>query len=93
MLEILHDVTDEDTFLMFLKALANDKFAEDEMEKINPSPSYSSGAKGWENNSISDFLDAAVACATDGADSTNRLGQNNPWKRAAAIIYGGKIYE
>ena len=86
---LLEEVNDEQSFLAFIDALRADWELERELEKEIPSPPFSAGATGWENGSIGQFLEAAVAYANDSPDD----GTTNPWRRAAHIIYAGKFYE
>ena len=86
---LLEEVNDEQSFLRFVDALRADWELERELEKANPSPPFSAGATGWENGSIGQFLEAAVAYASDSPD----VGTANPWRRAAHIVYAGKFYE
>ncbi|WP_414448210.1 hypothetical protein AB4851_01965 [Burkholderia sp. 22PA0099] len=90
----LEQVADERSFLAFLAHLATDWFTEAEVEASNPSSPYSSGALGWENDSIGPFLEASCAWA-----DASRKGlkyytpPENPWRRAADILISGEIYE
>jgi hypothetical protein len=55
---------------------------------------YSPGANGWENGSIGAFFDAAVSWAEASRNGLQYYEKpDNPWKRAAEIIYMGKVYE
>lgn len=87
-------VTDEESFLQFILALADDWNEEQDMEKRNPSSQYGPGTLGWENGSVGTFLDAA---ASWGMASIHGLPDNprtqNPWSRAAKILHAGKFYE
>jgi len=77
----LDAVEDEATFAAFLYALAENRRNGD-----SSSP--------WQWDKIEDFLDAAGTWAEA---SKNGLPfyevPANPWKRAADIIFSGKIYE
>jgi hypothetical protein len=88
------EVCDEASFLAFLEALAADKEDEQQKELAKPDSPYGSGANGWENGTIDSFLEAA---ASWGVASINGLKfykkPDNPWCRAAQILYMGKIYE
>src|SRR5690349_23552260 len=99
--QLLENVSDEDSFLIFLDALAKDRADEEAKEEIDPSNLYGPGANGWQHSSIENFLDAAAAW---GECSKNGLSHNfdafpnwekptNPWKRCAEIISMGKQYE
>lgn len=83
----LQAVCDEETFCAFLNVLAVDWLTEQEIERDIPGPKYRAGALGWENGTIGDFLGAASVGLSDRSDETNI------WKRAALIIWLGKIYE
>lgn len=87
-------VNDEEGFLRFLAALAEDWQEEREIEKASPSSPYSAGALGWENGTVGAVLEAAAAW---GQASINGMQfyekPANPWRRAAHILLAGKIYE
>jgi len=85
--EALDRVCDEKSFCDFLQVLAVDWFTEQEIEKDLPGPKHRSGALGWENGTIGDFLGAAAV------GLSNRSDEANVWNRAAHIIWLGKIYE
>jgi hypothetical protein len=92
--DLLDDVKDETSFLAFANALATDRFDSVAKENASPSPHHGSAANGWENNSIEHFLDGAIAWAkaTD-VGLSQGLSADNPWRRFAAFLYCGKIYE
>lgn len=84
---LLEKVNSKQTFLDFIEALKNDKLDEEEKEKIKPSDDFSSGANGWENGTISSFLDAIHAFGEG-------KGEEPPsWKTFALLMYAGKFYE
>jgi hypothetical protein len=94
MFKIASEVTDEKSFIQFLELLANDREKEIELEKSNPSSPYSSGALGWENILIEQFLERASAWGQATVESTGFYSKpENPWSRAAQIICAGKSYE
>ncbi|HEU4817916.1 DUF7660 family protein [Janthinobacterium sp.] len=77
--EQLEAVTDEATFLEFVRTLANDRRAD---------------CKAWQNDSIEDFLEAAGSWADDsGFGARQGLSAVSPWKKFAVFLYCGKIYE
>jgi hypothetical protein len=88
--EYLEEVKDEKTFLAFVKALLEDRIP------CEGKKSNEAGFVGdWANNSIADFLEAAVAWAEDsdfGVSQDQELAQNK-WKQFAVFLYCGKIYE
>jgi len=91
---LLDTVVDEDTFIEFLSALEADWNDEREKEKVKPSAKFGPGANGWENGTIGNFLEAAGRWAIDSKDGLEFYRKpSNTWRRAADILYMGKIYE
>jgi hypothetical protein len=82
-------VNSKETFLEFIRALAADRAAEEEVEKKSPSSPYGPGALGWENGSIGAFLDAMQAWASASRD----LPEKPEWNTFARILLAGKFYE
>jgi hypothetical protein len=77
--EHLEAVTDESTFLEFVRVLAVDR---------------RDNAHAWESNSIEDFLEAARSWADDSEFGAKQgLATARPWKKFAVFLYCGKIYE
>jgi len=92
--KLADEVHDEVSFVAFLKALARDWEDGRRQEAPHPSSRYSAAANGWENVAVGAFLEAASAWAEDtGLDTPTYTGPDNPWRRAARIIYAGKFYE
>ncbi len=91
--DYLNLVRDEKTFLTFLQILSEDWEKASTIEKQAPSPPYGTSALGWENGTIGAFLEAAAACGMDHMPRGGLEPNANPWKKAASIIYSGKIYE
>lgn len=91
--DYLEQVVDQESFLVFARALRDDK--EDEMQKewAKPSNPYSHGWNGWQNATIEGFLESAVAWAEDSDFGSKIEPTDNPWKKFALFLYGGKIYE
>lgn len=90
----LEMVTDRESFFDFVHALIADRQEEVAKEKKNPSNPYGSGANGWENDTIEDFLEAALAWATEtDMGETQGLPSGPNWKGFAVFLYCGKIYE
>jgi len=91
---LANQVGDEESFLRFITALAEDWEEDREIEASNPSSPYSASALGWENGTIGAVLDAA---ARWGEASINGLKSYekpaNPWRRVAHILLAGKFYE
>ena len=91
--DYLDSVVDEKTFLEFLQILSEDWEKEERIEAKTPSPPYTAGALGWENGDIGSFLEAAAACGIDHLPTGGVEPNSNIWRKAASIIYGGKIYQ
>ena len=83
-------VTDETSFLRFVSALC----AEREVAAKGYVDPSGEGELGWQNHTIEAFLGAALSWAED-SDFGRRvqLVEVSPWKRFAAFLYCGKIYE
>jgi len=91
----LENVVDADTFLRFLVAMLKDLRLSQRAELVVPSHPTAQAARGWENNELGSFLEAAIA-----GGAANRVGQGDAmqtaqraWRASAEIIYCGKIYE
>jgi ethanolamine utilization protein EutA (predicted chaperonin) len=88
--ELLEEVKDEKSFLDFAKALMEDR--ESREGKTIDEVGFSGD---WANNSISGFLDGAIAWAEDsdfGVLQEPEL-KDNKWKQFAVFLYCGKTYE
>lgn len=93
--EMAKKVDSKESFLRFVHALAKDaEAAEAEAEhtadgKLNTSP------RGWENGSISTFLDAmsAWASANSGITGEPHVPEQPTWRSLAEILHAGKVYE
>ena len=85
--KLLNQVNSKQTFFKFLKALKKDKINED--EKINPSSLYCSGKNGWENGTISTFLESVEAFGED----SDLITEEPNWKNFVLLLYAGKFYE
>ena len=89
----LDRVEDLPSFVRFIDALRKDREDADRKEAARPGPS-DPGWNGWQNGSVSTFLESAVAWVDDnGRGDPAFLADENPWKAAARIIYAGKYYE
>jgi hypothetical protein len=90
--ELLEQVRDRETFVLFVKALIADRRRADAELKENPEKHRWTNVLGWENGTVVAYLDAAVQCFEDGKHL-----QDNPetasWRLFADFLYGGKIYE
>jgi hypothetical protein len=92
--QLLDQVTDRASFFAFVSALIADREEEVALEKHTPSSPYGPGAKGWENATIEQFLDAALAWAqSTNMGQTQGLPEEPSWKAFAVFLYCGKVYE
>ncbi len=88
------EVVDRKTFLRFVKVLYADKADETRQEAYNPSLSHGAGLKGWEHNTIEDYLEACVASDEDTEINNLEEGvSKNPYRAFARFLYRGKYYE
>jgi hypothetical protein len=92
--EMLENVADEKSFLRFVEALIADRERAAKAKKENPVGPWVPDTGGGQNTSIERFLECAAAWATDSDFGLEQgLVEGNPWKRFAAFLYAGKIYE
>ncbi len=92
--KLIDTVNDEKTFLKFVAELRKDREKEVKAQSATPIDDCGRGPYGWENHTIEDFLEAAQAWAEASkfGDSQD-LKDASPWKKFAAFLYCGKIYE
>ena len=86
-------VTDEASFLAFVRGLEVDRRLAAALEEQDPD-GYDA-PRGWQNNTIEQFLESALAWAEDSQFGRRQdLGEaTSPWRRLAVFLYCGKIYE
>jgi hypothetical protein len=89
LVELLEQVRDRQTFLVFVEALTADREDAVARERTNPSSPYGPDAGGWENTTIESYLEAATAWAQD----SKHFPAEPSWKAFAIFLYCGKIYE
>ena len=89
----LSQVQDCESFLAFVKVLVRDRERSEQAENKLPSSSWGPESGGWENISIAQFLEAAVAWAEDTCDSPQGISFVASWKSFASFLYSGKVYE
>lgn len=87
LIDLVETVDSRDSFLEFLRAL-EDREDEDSKEKIAPSSPYSSGVNGWQNQTISEYLESMFGWLED-----SEVEEELSWKLIAKMLYMGKIYE
>jgi len=90
--DLFDNVIDQETFLIFAKALQEDKEDEDQKEQESPSNPYGRGHNGWENDTIAGFLESATAYF-EKTDFIEKQVGDNPWKKFALFLFAGKFYE
>jgi len=91
---LANQLVDEESFIVFISALAADWREEREIEALRPQPPFSSGALGWENGSIGTFLETAAAWGESSAKGLPHYSKpSNHWGRAAHILLAGKFYK
>ena len=92
--ELIETVQDEASFLKFVKALRHDREQDVSAQEHKSIDDCGRGPIGWENHTIENFLEAAQAWAEDSDfGSSQGLAGASPWKKIAAFLYCGKIYE
>lgn len=92
-LEKLNAVRDAGTFIAFLQTLSDDLPSDEEIEKKTATRLYFDGVGGWMNQSLSSFIEAAIAGGQDNNTGVDAASPEQAWKAAAEIIYFGKVYE
>lgn len=87
---LLDRVVDEDSFLVFARALQADwRRTQHPGLRVNPD-----GPGSWETSTIGDFLESAVAWAEDSkAAPMVPPPSSNPWRRCADMLWAGAFYE
>jgi hypothetical protein len=90
---LLGRVNDFPSFLTFVSALAADRADSVEQEKISPSNPYGPEANGWENTSIEQYLECAVAWAQDAVVGRSPGQVQASWQAFANFLLAGKTYE
>lgn len=101
LIELLNAVNDEESFLAFASALAQERSEVEEYEVAHSSDPYLhlQTIRDWQNSTIASFLDGANAWALamrfGREDPLGKKGQfqENPWKMFANYLFAGKVYE
>ena len=86
-----NSVKDRETFAAFVRALIADRKRAEASEASSAAPSWGSRLSGWENVSISSFLESALAGSLDQLEWGTSSGVS--WRDLAVFLYLGKIYE
>jgi hypothetical protein len=87
----LDQVTDKQSFIAFVKALAEERQKADVEEKANPRAYMFDGAYNWQNSDIASFLQAALCYFED--RPFHKPEEQPSWRMFAEFLYFGKIYE
>jgi hypothetical protein len=89
--ELLDQVTDRDSFIAFVSALAAERREAQRLEQQDPVRYQLGGALNWQNGDIASFLEAAL-CYFD--NSPFHQPEAVPsWRMFAEFLYFGKIIE
>lgn len=83
--DLLEEVHDEQSFLLFVRCLARERRTAHEMEAADPERYVIDGALGWKNADIASFLEAA--------DSAGGRSPSASWRWFAEFLYNGKVVE
>jgi hypothetical protein len=89
--DLLERVTDKQTFIEFVQALADERERAQEIENNHLNVYIVDGALEWKNGDIHSFLYAALECFA--VQSVTYLERDPSWKMFAEFRYFGKIYE
>jgi len=91
--DLLENVNDQETFMIFVKAMLKERYEDIELENKNPSDPYGSSHKGWENVTLEGFFSAAIAWSDSTDFGSLQNIHDNLWYKFATFLYCGKIYE
>lgn len=89
--ELLDAVTDRDTFVAFVSALAAEREEATAIEQANPKAYCVDGALGWKNGDIASYLGACLDYFTEKPFHKPERGPS--WRMLAEFLYQGKIIE
>jgi hypothetical protein len=89
--DLLENVSDRDTFLAFVRALAEEREAAQQLECDEPTRYMLGGAHDWQNGDISSYLYAACEYFTDRPLSPPETEPS--WRMFADFLWCGKIIE
>jgi hypothetical protein len=89
--ELLDRVTDRNSFIAFVSALAAERQEAQRLERQEPIRYQLGGALGWQNGDIASFLEAALCYFESGPYHQPEAVPN--WRVFAEFLYCGKIIE
>jgi hypothetical protein len=81
-------VSDRESFINFVQALVDDRKQAETLERDQPESYRWDGANGWQNSTISTFLEGALS----GSDA-RKVAAEPSWRDFALFLFLGKIYE
>ncbi|MGN6152043.1 MAG: hypothetical protein ACTHOH_08555 [Lysobacteraceae bacterium] len=84
-------VHDRASFERFFEALVRDREHAESRERASPLAHSYASARGWQNTTISQYLECALAGAS--AQSGWSSEQGLTWQELAIFLYLGKVYE
>ena len=87
--ELVESVSDRESFLVFVEALEQDR----RRKGRRLGGQYGPDGYGWQNSTLEDFLEAAVAWTRDSIGLPIELPPEPSWRSFARFLYMGKIYE
>ena len=90
--DLLDDVHDRDSFIAFVKCLAEERSNAQKIEADNPKSYMVDGALGWANGDIPNYLWACLEYFSDGP-LREPPATDASWRAFADFLYCGKIIE
>lgn len=90
--ELVQRVKDKETFIEFVKALAQESEEADKLSEADPERFKYDAPLGWQNGDISSFLLAGLE-SFQGGWYRAAPSDEPSWKTFAEFLYFGKIYE
>ena len=89
--ELLDTVNDRESFVAFVRSLADERDRAEQEEKEKPNVYVVDGAYNWKNGDIASFL---WACLEYFEDRPFHKPDSEPnWRMFANFLWCGKIYE
>ena len=89
--ELLDRVTDRDSFIAFVEALAEERAAAAETERASPQAYVVDGANNWKNGDIDGFLYAALQYFEP--KPLHQPETEPSWRMFAEFLWCGKVIE
>src|SRR2546425_30483 len=93
--DMADNVNSKESFLAFVRALADDASAADADGERTPDGKLNLSPGGWEQGTISDFLYAAEAWSAGNYGHTGEphMPVEPSWRSFAHFLHSGKFYE